>query len=108
MIWSVRVVDEIYEEKRGFVRVRIDTLFTFTIRGKDDKAYHGTSQNLSATGLYMTTDEAVELGSEVALVMNPGNEKLPPFVAEGAVVRCIAYDTDSNLYHVSISLSETA
>ena len=56
----------------------------------------------------MTTDETVELGSEVELVMNPGNEKLPPFVAEGTVVRCIVDETDSNLYHVSVSLSETA
>ena len=56
----------------------------------------------------MTTDETVELGSEVELVMNPGNEKLPPFVAEGTVVRFIADETDSNLYHVSISLLETA
>ena len=104
----MKVVEEIYEEKRGFVRMRIDTLVTFTIKGKGDKAYHGTSQNLSATGLYMTTEEAVELGSEVELVMNPGNEKLPPFVAEGTVVLCTVDETDSNLYHVSVSLSETA
>jgi hypothetical protein len=108
LIWSAKVIDEVYEEKRGFVRMRIDTLVTFTIKGKDDKAYHGTSQNLSATGLYMTTEDAIELGAEVELVMNSGNEKLPPFVAEGSVVRCIADEIDSNLYHVSVSLSETA
>jgi Tfp pilus assembly protein PilZ len=101
------VVDEVYEEKRGFVRMQIDTLVTFTIKGKSEKTYHGISQNLSATGLYMTTEDAVNIDDEVEFIMNSSNQKLPPFVAAGKVIRCETDQTDSKLYHVSVSLSET-
>jgi c-di-GMP-binding flagellar brake protein YcgR len=99
------VTNQDYEEKRGFVRMRIDTLVTYTIKGKSGQTYHGTSQDLSATGLYMTTENAVEVGDEIELVMNSSNQLLPPFVAEGKVVRCIADKKEMN-FHVSLELSD--
>lgn len=101
------MVDEVYDEKRGFVRMPVDTVVTFTVKDKGDKKYHGTSQNLSATGLYMTTIYPVELGDKVELVLNPSDPKYPPFVAEGDVIRCTPDQQDSQLYHVSISLTKT-
>ena len=101
------MTDKNYEEKRSFVRMRLDTIVTFTIKGKGDQAYHGSSQDLSATGLYMTTEEPLEVGDEVELIMNANSQQLPPFVAEGKVVRCIADDTEAALFHISIKLSNT-
>ena len=99
------MTDQSYEEKRGFVRMRIDTLVSYTIKGKTNQARQGTSQNLSATGLYMTTEDALDMGDEVELIINPSNQLLPPFVAEGKVVRCIADKKEMN-FHVSIELSD--
>jgi len=101
------VVDEVYDEKRGFVRMTVDTLVTFNLKGKGDTAYHGTSQNLSATGLSMTTETGMTIGDDVELIMNSSDNKFPPFVAEGTVVRSIADETNADLYLVSISLTKT-
>ena len=101
------MAEQNFEEKRDFVRMRLDTLVTFTIKGESNQEYHGTSQNLSATGLYMTTQQAPEVGTVIQLVMNSSNQLFPPFVAEGQVVRCIVDDKDAALFHVSIELSRT-
>ncbi|MFT7234616.1 MAG: hypothetical protein ACI9QV_000179 [Methylophagaceae bacterium] len=101
------VIDDVHSEKRSFVRMHVDTLVTFNIKGKTDGTYHGTSQNLSATGLYLITEDAVKLGDEVELIMNSSNQKLPPFVAEGTVMRCNVDEQNSSLFHVSISLTKT-
>jgi hypothetical protein len=74
------VVDEVYDEKRSFVRMTVDTLVSLTLRGKGDTAYHGASQNLSATGLPMTTETGMTIGDGVELIMNPSDNKSPPFL----------------------------
>lgn len=101
------MVDDVHNEKRGFVRMHVDTVVTFTVKGRGDSTYHGTSQNLSATGLYLTTEDDVKLGDEVELIMNSSNQKLPPFVAEGKVMRCTVDEQNNSLHHVSISLTKT-
>jgi hypothetical protein len=101
------VAEQNFEEKRDFVRMRLDTLVTFTIKGESSQEYHGTSHNLSATGLYMTTQQAPAIGTEIELVINSSNQLLPPFAAEGQVVRCIVDDKEANLFHVSLKLSHT-
>lgn len=72
------MVDEVYDEKRSFVRMTVDTLVSLTLRGKGDTAYHGASQNLSATGLPMTTETGMTIGDGVELIMNPSDNKSPP------------------------------
>ncbi len=67
-----------YEEKRDFARMRIDTVVTYNIKGSSNQAYQGTSQNLSATGLYMTTDNIIDIGTEIELSINASNQLLPP------------------------------
>lgn len=101
------MTENAYEEKRGFVRMRIDTLVTFTIKGNDSQCYHGNSYDLSATGLKMTTEDKPNVGDEIELIMNSGDHKLPPFIAEGKVVRCDVDSSNSALYHVSIELTKT-
>ena len=44
---------------------------------------------------------------KVELIMNSNSQRLPPFVAEGKVVRCITDDAEAALYNVSIKLSNT-
>ncbi|PHS68192.1 MAG: hypothetical protein COB23_09450 [Methylophaga sp.] len=96
-----------YDEKRDFVRMSIETRVSYTIEGSGDNTHHGSSQNLSAKGLYMTTDFAPILGDIIDIVMNPSGDRLPPFVAEGKVVRCKPDKNDSTLFHVSIQFIQT-
>ncbi|MDH5357761.1 MAG: PilZ domain-containing protein [Gammaproteobacteria bacterium] len=95
-----------YEEKRDFVRMRIETQVTYTIKGNSGITHHGDSQDLSATGLYMTTDYALSVGDIIDIIMNPSGERLPPFTAQGKVIRCVTDENDANLFHVSAELSQ--
>lgn len=95
-----------HEEKRQFVRMSVETELTYTIAGSDI-THRGKSADLSATGLHMITGIAPAEGDQVSLVMKPSNDRLPPFEAEGTVVRVSVDDTDKNLFHVSINLTKT-
>jgi PilZ domain-containing protein len=97
-----------YQEKRGFVRMGIETQVTYTIKNNGSISHHGYSQNLSATGLYMTTDYEPNLGDLVEIVMNPSGDRLLPFVAEGNVIRCEQDTNNKNMFHVSVKLEQVS
>jgi hypothetical protein len=97
-----------YDEQRNFFRMSIETLITYKIKNSDGRSHHGISGDLSATGLYMSTDSALKEGDEIELVMNPSGDRLPPFVAEGRVLRTTIAEDDVNKFHVSIELTKTS
>lgn len=96
-----------HDEKRQFVRMRIETIVHYTLLGQSDPVYYGTCHDLSATGLYMTAEQTIEVGTEIEVIMNSEGKILPPFVAHGVVKRCTADDEDPNINHISIELTET-
>lgn len=96
-----------YEEKRDFVRMRIDTQVTYSLNGNSDVTHHGNSMDLSATGLYMVTDFQPAIGDKIEIVMNPSSDRLPPFVAEGKVIRSQPSEDKPHLFNVSIELINT-
>ena len=97
-----------YQEKRGFIRMEIETQVTYTIKNSGGVSHHGYSQNLSATGLYMTTDYAVNMGDTIEIVMNPSGNRLLPFVAEGNIIRCEQDDDNEKIFHVSAKLEQVS
>jgi len=101
--------DHNYDEKRDFVRMNIETQITYTIKNSDGQTHHGQSGDLSATGLYMHTDFELSEEDEISIVMNPNGDRLPPFTAEGRVLRVTADEGDEqNSYHVSVTLIKTS
>lgn len=96
-----------HEEKRHFVRMNIETQVTYTIKGEENVTHHGVSGDLSATGLHMVTDFKPSEGDIISIVMNPSGDRLPPFVAEGKVMRIKQDEGDMNKFHVSVELTET-
>jgi hypothetical protein len=97
-----------YDEQRNFFRMSVETPITYKIKNSDDCSHHGISGDLSATGLYMSTDFELKEGDEIELVINPSGERLPPFVAEGRVLRTTIAENDINKFHVSIALTKTS
>lgn len=97
-----------YDEQRNFVRMSIETQITYKIKNSDGRSHHGISGDLSASGLYMSTDVALKEGQEIELVMNPSGDRLPPFVAEGTVIRTTVDDKNANKFHVSVVLTKTS
>lgn len=95
--------DYTYEEQRDFARMSIETQVTYTVKNTDGQSYSGTSNDLSATGLAMTTGYKLAVGDKIDIVMNASGDRLPPFVAEGKVIRV---ETNNNkAFNVSISLT---
>jgi len=97
-----------YDEQRNFFRMSIKTEITYKIKNSDGRSHHGISGDLSATGLYMSTGTALKEGDEIELVMNPSSDRLPPFVAEGKVLRTTIAEDDVNKFHVSAELTKTS
>jgi c-di-GMP-binding flagellar brake protein YcgR len=95
------------DEKRNFARMSVSTQVTYTVLGQSQIAHHGTSGDLSATGLSMVTDYKLVEGDEISIVMNPSSERLPPFVAEGRVVRSVPDEDHPNKFKVSVELTKT-
>ena len=95
-----------YKEKRAFVRVPIETLVTFTINDHNEIPYRGTSQNLCARGLYITTNYAAKLDDQIRVILNTNEKNVQPLIAEGKVVRCKFDKKNTDLFHVSIAFTE--
>jgi len=98
------MADNDYNEKRNFARMKVETQITFNVKGKD-QSYKGVTKNLSATGLSMETDFAPKEGDEIELIMRPNGDKLPPFLAEGNVIRITKDSSDPNKFNVSVELT---
>lgn len=97
------MADYTYEEQRDFARMNIETQLSYAIKNKDGQSYTATSNDLSATGLAMTTDHKLSLGDKIDIVMNAAGDRLPPFVAEGKVIRVENNDNES--FNVSVSIT---
>lgn len=97
------MTDYSYDEKRNFARMNVETQVTYTIKGTDDTAHHGESSDLSATGLAMTTAHKLMIGDKIEIVMNASDERLPPFIADGNVLR--VEENTNNTFDVSVSLT---
>jgi hypothetical protein len=96
-----------YEEKRSFTRMRVETTVRFSVNRNSDITYEGLSRDLSATGLLMQADYAPPLGAELHLEMHTDNERLPPFVADGEVLRVEVDPAESGKYLISVALNST-
>lgn len=95
-----------YEEKRSYFRMRIETEVSFSIRGESG-GHTATSQDLSASGLLMVSGTAPEVGSELNIEISSGDARLPPFVAEGKVLRVEPNSPAPGQYLISVALTRT-
>jgi len=95
-----------FKEKREQARHSVDSPITYTMDRNDDNPCNGTSQNLSASGIYITTDHAPKLDTEIRIVLNASGKQTPPMIIEGRVVRCKFDKKDPDLFHVSIEFAE--
>jgi hypothetical protein len=95
-----------YEEKRDFVRMRVNTPVNYSLNGTD-VIHQGNSMDLSATGLFMETEFKPEVGDQIEVIMNPSSDKLPPFLAQGKVVRVDISSDKAHHFNVSVELTKT-
>lgn len=80
-----------FAEKRDFIRMGVNCPATFTIN--DDAAtYQGIADNLSATGLQVTTDKMVNEGVFMEINVQPEQAVVAPLKAHVEVVRTTPVD----------------
>lgn len=106
MVGAHDMSDHDYDEQRNFTRMSIETRVIYKIKNSDGNSHYGVSGNLSATGLYMTTDVALQEGDEIELVINPSDDRLLPLLAEGTVLRVTRAENDIDMFHISMRLTK--
>lgn len=74
----------VYDEKRNFIRMKINTLVQVR---SDDKEFVARCKDLSGSGMLILAEQALALGSTVEVCIEPETEKHQPFRASGEVVR---------------------
>lgn len=74
----------VYDEKRNFIRMKINTLVKVSSEGKE---FVARCKDLSGSGMLILAEESVALGSTVEVCIEPETEKHQPFRASGEVVR---------------------
>ncbi|MFW5451016.1 MAG: PilZ domain-containing protein [Methylophagaceae bacterium] len=93
-------------ERRGAVRIDAQIDVRFTVNGNHDVSHQGSGQNLSTSGLYMTTTFSPRIGDDIALLMSLDGKRLQQSITEGIVVRSRFDKKDNKLFHVSVAFSE--
>lgn len=76
-----------YAEKRDFYRMAVDCAARYRVAGADT-VLHATVKDLSASGLQLCTDHAVESGVTLNVEIQPGKSITPPLHAVVRVIRC--------------------
>jgi len=95
-----------HTEKRRFARFPLEARVTFTLNDDQDMLYQGTSQNLCAGGVYITTNHLAKLGEQIKLIIASPENDDEPFILEGRIVRSKFDKTNTELFHVSIEFTE--
>lgn len=75
-----------YEEKRGFIRMRVDTMVTFT-RVDAKERYEGRCRNLSGAGMLLETEKKLEIGDCLRVSIPSEGPDFSPLDAVVEVVR---------------------
>lgn len=73
-------------ENRDFRRMSVQCFLKFKAVG-DKKWYDGEVQDLSATGVSFTSQQAPEVGQRVEVDIAPGKTMIAPFAASVEVIR---------------------
>ena len=75
-----------YEEKRGFIRMKVDTVVTFT-KADGRERYEGRCRNLSGAGMLLETDKKLEVGDRLKISVPSEGPDFSPLDAMIEVVR---------------------
>ena len=73
-----------YDEKREFIRMKVDTPVTVEVQGDNPTQYHGLCKDLSGSGMLLTLDDPLELGATVTVSITTGRN---PYHANGDIAR---------------------
>ena len=93
-----------YEEKRGFIRMKVDTMVTFTkVDGKE--RYEGRCRNLSGAGMLLETEKKLEVGDRLKISIPSEGPDFAPLDAVIEVVR-VTPITDLHIFRLGVVIKK--
>lgn len=93
-----------YDEKRNFIRMKVDTMVTFTkIDGKE--RYEGRCRNLSGAGMLLETKKKLEMGERLRILIPAEGPGYAPLEAMVEVVR-VTPEPDLHLYRSGVTIRQ--
>ncbi len=81
------LTERIYEEKRNFIRMKVDTLVSFIKIDGSKERYEGRCRNLSGAGMLIETDKKLSLGDRLKISIPSEGPDFSPLDANVEVVR---------------------
>ncbi|ARN75289.1 PilZ domain-containing protein [Oceanicoccus sagamiensis] len=93
--------DRSYNEKRDFIRMKINSQLTIRQDGQD---YTGTCKDLSGAGMSIESDQSFAVGSELEVSIAQQGETHLPFNATAEVSRVEA--GENGLFSIGLSIKE--
>jgi hypothetical protein len=94
------LTDRIYDEKRNFIRMKVDTVVSFTrLDGKE--RYEGRCRNLSGAGMLLETDKKLTIGDRLKVTVP---SERPNFAPLDAIVEVVRVDPIPSLHKFMLGL----
>lgn len=79
-----------FEEKRSFIRMKIDAMVSFTIEGKQER-YEGRCKNISGAGLLLESAKKIPVGTRISVTIPSESRDLDNLQANVEIIRVIAH-----------------
>jgi hypothetical protein len=96
-------MSQIYDEKRTFMRMTVDSPVRFTVDG-ETAPREGIARDLSAIGISITTGDPVAAGASVLITLPSASAMVAPLRVRGEVLRCS--QMADNSYELGIGIKE--
>lgn len=93
------------DDKRDFYRMNMDCPVIYTVNGGADR-YEGTAKDLSAKGLLIWAENAVDADDVLTVQVRPVTEITPPLHAKVRVVRCSPIEGARGTYAIACETQE--
>ncbi len=93
-----------YDEKRSFIRMKIDTMVTFTVDGGSER-YNGRCKNISGAGMLLETEKKLALGTRLYLTVPSENSELNNLNAQVEVIRIISHP-DQHKFEIGVVIKK--
>jgi len=90
-----------YEEKRNFIRMKVDTMVTFCKADGGKERYEGRCRNLSGAGMLLETQKKLELGDRLRVTIPSEGPDFSPLDAIVEVVRVIP-EPDLHMFRLGV------
>jgi len=90
-----------FSEKRSFFRMPVECQLEYTEIGHDE-VRTGHVKNISGDGILFQISHAVNVGTEMNIIVKAGSNLTPPLHASIEVIRCQLTDDDS--YEVAATM----